>query len=78
MGPGEHFIFSRIVMTEDAFWSIVERACQSDSRTSNDWHERLVAELSQLPADAIVRWDHLFDGFVARAATIDLMAPLRH
>lgn len=61
-------------MTEDQFWQIVERACQSDSRSSDRWHDKLVSELSQLPADEIVEWNHIFDRFVANASTINLMA----
>ena len=61
-------------MTEDQFWQNIERACQSDSRLQDEWHHRLVAALSQLAADDIVEWNHIFDRFVAAASTIDLMA----
>jgi hypothetical protein len=61
-------------MTEEKFWQIIDRACQHDSRSSHLWRGNLVTELTQLAADEIVEWNHLFDRFVARACTIDLMA----
>jgi hypothetical protein len=61
-------------MTADRFWEIVQKACRSDSRSSERWNEMLTAELSTLPPDEIVEWNHFFDRFVARACTIDLMA----
>ena len=61
-------------MNEDQFWGIVQRACQSDSRSSELWSDRLVAELTQLPASEIIEWNHVFDRLVAQACTVDLMA----
>jgi hypothetical protein len=61
-------------MTEDHFWQIILRTCRSDSRASDQWAQRLMDDLSQLPADEIVEWNHIFDRLVAQAYTIDLMA----
>jgi hypothetical protein len=61
-------------MTDERFWEIIDRACKSDSRSSDAWDDNLVAELVQLPADEILQWNHMFDRFVADACTINLMA----
>jgi hypothetical protein len=61
-------------MTEDQFWTIIERACDSDSRTSERWKRNLVEALTKLPPDEIVEWNHVFDRLVAQASTNDLLA----
>jgi len=62
------------MMTDRQFWDIIQCACRSDSRSSEGWNSRLVAELAELSADEIVEWNHLFDRCVANACTVDLMA----
>lgn len=61
-------------MTEDRFWQIVHDACRSDPHTAEEWDERLIDALRQLPASEIIKWNHLFDRFAARAYCIDLWA----
>jgi hypothetical protein len=61
-------------MTHEHFWTIIERACKSDRRLSDQWRGNLVAGLADLRADEIVEWNHLFDRFVANACTVELMA----
>jgi hypothetical protein len=61
-------------MTEDQFWKIIDSACNSDPRTSEDWASRLTDALVSLPADEIVEWNHIFDRLAAKAYRIDLWA----
>src|SRR4051812_30190774 len=61
-------------MTDKRFWLIIDRACKSDSRMSDEWNDNLVSELQQLSPDEIIEWNHIFDRLVAQACTIDLMA----
>ncbi len=59
-------------MTEANFWAIIDRACESDAESADEWDQRLQAELELLPADDIVAWNHRFDHFAAQAYTTDL------
>jgi hypothetical protein len=61
-------------MTHNQFWQIVDTACRSDPRSSDEWDRRLIESLGQLPAEEIIEWNHIFDRLVADAYTIDLMA----
>lgn len=61
-------------MDNDQFWAIIERACGSDPLAAEEWDERLVAELSRLPAEEIVAWNHIFDRLAAQAYRNDLWA----
>jgi hypothetical protein len=59
-------------MNQDQFWTIIERACRSDLHKTDEWAERLEAELMCLAPDEIVEWNHIFDRLVFRARTVDL------
>jgi hypothetical protein len=61
-------------MTHEQFWTIIEKACQSDPRSAHEWAERLTDNLAQLPADEIVEWNHIFDRLAAQAYYTDLWA----
>lgn len=61
-------------MTHDKFWKIIETACRSDPSSAEEWDERLMYELAQLPADEIISWNHIFDQLAAHAYRTDLWA----
>jgi hypothetical protein len=54
-------------MNHDQFWQIVQAACRSDPRMSDEWGRRLTASLTRIPAYEIIEWNHIFDKLVAAA-----------
>lgn len=61
-------------MTHDKFWKIIDTACRSDPSSAEEWDQRLIQELVQLPADEIIAWNHIFDHLAAHAYRTDLWA----
>lgn len=61
-------------MNHDQFWEVIQTACRSDRRSTEQWSQRLTEVLGRYPADEIIEWNHIFDRFVARAYTTDLIA----
>lgn len=59
-------------MDIDQFWDIIDRACHADPSQVDDWGDALVALLSELQADEIVEWNHIFDDLARQAYTVDL------
>lgn len=59
-------------MNIDRFWEILHNARLSDLPDNEEWDARLEETLSQLSADEIVAWNHIFDQLAADAYTIDL------
>jgi hypothetical protein len=41
-------------MNQDQFWEIIARACLSDLHKTDEWADRLEAELKRLAADEII------------------------
>ncbi len=61
-------------MNNDQFWEIIQSACQSDRRRTEEWSSRLTELLAKLEAEEILEWDNIFEQFVAAAYTVDLIA----
>jgi hypothetical protein len=62
------------MMTHEEFWILVEKACQSDPRSAEEWDARLVEMLARLPPEDIIEWNHIFDQLAAQAYRTDLWA----
>ncbi len=56
------------------FWRIIDNACHSDPKTSEEWAGQLTQELIKYPASEIIEWNHLFDQHAAKASRNDLWA----
>ncbi len=61
-------------MTHDQFWQIIGYTCRSDPRSAEEWDTKLIEALTELPADEIIEWNHIFDNLAKRAYRRDLWA----
>jgi hypothetical protein len=61
-------------MDHARFWQVIETACRFDPSSAEEWDQRLTETLSQLPADEIIEWNHIFDRLAKSAYTTDLWA----
>lgn len=61
-------------MTDDQFWKILQSACESDPSAAEDWDQRLVEKLSELPEEEIIQWNHVLNRLAAQAYRSDLWA----
>src|SRR5689334_16696195 len=59
-------------MSEQEFWGIVHKACESNLHQVEEWDYRLQQELEQQRPAEIIEWNHVFDRLAAQAYTIDL------
>lgn len=59
-------------MTEDQFWDITQKACQSDPKTAEDWNEFLIEQLSSLTPDEVIAWDRHFERLTAAVYRVDM------
>jgi len=48
-------------MNHDQFWQIIADECRSDPRSAEEWDQRLINALAELPADEIIEgiWERL-------------------
>jgi hypothetical protein len=62
------------IMTHDQFWKIIGDACGSDAYSSDEWETKLTEALTNLSANEIIEWNHIFDDLAQQAYRTDLWA----
>ena len=61
-------------MDQDQFWQVIAAARLAELPQTDDWSQRLEAELTRYSPDEIIEWNHIFDRLAAQAYTAGLIA----